>query len=155
MALQISSRFLANGQHIPVQYTCDGENVSPPLEWTNAPAGTKSLVLICEDPDAASGTFTHWMLYDIPPTAASLSEGQAGVGRSGRNSFKHIGYSGPCPPHGVAPHRYVFHLFAIDIASIGREGLTRNEVIAALEGHVLAEGQLLARYQRATVSTQV
>lgn len=130
MALQISSPVFANGQHIPVRYTCDGQDISPPLEWGK-------------------------VLYDIAPSASSLNEGVTGIGRTGRNSFKHIGYNGPCPPHGDRPHRYVFNLFAVDIATIGRDGLTRDEVISAIGGHVLAEGQLLARYQRAKVSSRV
>ena len=149
MAMQISSRAFANGQQIPQRYTCDGKNVSPPLEWSGQPKGTKSFVVICEDPDAPSGTFIHWVVYDIDARAHELGEGASDVGKAGRNSFKQVGFGGPCPPNGDGPHRYVFHIYALDIDRIGESGLSRDDVWTAMRGHVLAEGQLMAKYQRA------
>ena len=147
MGIAFSSRAFANGESIPARYTCDGDNVSPPLAWKYQPPETKSLVLVCEDPDAPDGLFTHWLLYNIDPGAQALDAGQTGIGTPGRNSFGRIGYSGPCPPR-HAIHRYIFHVFAVDVAFIGDEGLSREAVINALRGHVRAEAQLLGKYRR-------
>ena len=148
MALRVTSSAFSENETIPAKYTCDGQNVSPPLEWDGEPPDTKSLAVICDDPDAPSGTFTHWVLYDVPGGAHRLSEGSRGIGNEGRNSFKQTGYGGPCPPPKDGPHRYVFHFYALDVVSLGRPGLSREDVATAMRGHVLAEGQLTARYAR-------
>jgi Raf kinase inhibitor-like YbhB/YbcL family protein len=148
MALRVTSPAFADGQPIPQKYSCDGENVSPPLEWHGIPDSAKSIALICDDPDAPSGTFTHWVLYDIPATTTRLREGAADTGKAGLNSFRKIGYGGPCPPPKDAAHRYVFHVYALDVASVGKPGLASSDLSAAIEGHVLAEGELVGKYQR-------
>jgi Raf kinase inhibitor-like YbhB/YbcL family protein len=150
MPLQVSSPAFSEGHTIPTKYTCDGENVSPPLEWSGQPAATKSVAIICEDPDAPSGTFTHWVLYDMAGDTHRLEEGSSGNGKEGQNSFKQAGFGGPCPPAQDGPHRYVFRVYALDVESLGRPGMLQQEVEAAMRGHILAKGQLMARYQRAT-----
>jgi Raf kinase inhibitor-like YbhB/YbcL family protein len=146
MALQVRSSAFADGQSIPTKYTCDGGNTSPPLEWTGAPATTKSYALICDDPDASAAGFTHWVLYDIGGTVTGLPE-NASTGVDGASSMKKPGYVGPCPPPGGA-HRYFFRVYALDIVSLGRGGLTKDAVLAAMKGHIVDEGQLMGRYQR-------
>ena len=148
MALHVSSSAFSEGQPIPEKYSCDGRNLSPPLKWSGAPEKTKSLAIIADDPDAPSGTFTHWVLYDLPAKTSELKEGSSGSGKVGVNSFKKRGYGGPCPPPNGA-HRYVFHVYALDIDSLGKAGLSKQDVSAAMKGHVLAEGQLIGKYQRA------
>lgn len=148
MALHVSSSAFSEGQPIPEKYSCDGRNLSPPLKWNGAPEKTKSLAIIVDDPDAPSGTFTHWVLYDLPAKTSELKEGSSGAGKEGVNSFKKKGYGGPCPPPNGA-HRYVFHVYALDIDSLGKAGLSKQDVSAAMKGHVLAEGQLIGKYKRA------
>src|SRR5207249_3193825 len=117
----------------PLTYTCDGSNVSPDLRWMNAPPGTQSFVLIVDDPDAPSGLFTHWVLFDIPGSAAGLAQNDHKLGRPGRNGFKKVGYGGPCPPKGHGPHRYYFSLYALDVPSLKLpEGASRQDVDAAI-----------------------
>ncbi|MCX7722324.1 MAG: YbhB/YbcL family Raf kinase inhibitor-like protein, partial [Verrucomicrobiae bacterium] len=119
MKIQVTSPAFQDGKPIPSKYTCDGEDVSPPLNWTNVPPEAKSLVLISDDPDAPVGTWVHWVLYDLPPTTAGLSEGVPksselpNGAKQGINDFRRIGYGGPCPPPGK-PHRYYFKLYALD-----------------------------------------
>jgi Raf kinase inhibitor-like YbhB/YbcL family protein len=149
MPLQVSSPAFGEGDSIPQKYTCDGQNVSPPLEWSGQPKETKSVAVICDDPDAPSGTFTHWVLYDIAGNAHRLPEGSAGPAKEGQNSFKQIGFGGPCPPAKDRPHRYVFRVYALDIDSLGRPGLSQQDVEGAMRGHILAKGQLMGKYQRA------
>ncbi len=146
MALQVKSSAFFDGQPIPAKYTCDGGSVSPPLEWTGAPPATKSFALICEDPDAPSGTFTHWVVYDIAASAAGLAE-NAPNGTAGVSSMKTPVYVGPCPPPG-GPHRYFFRVYALDVASLRRGGLTSDAVLEAMKGHIVAEGQLMGTYRR-------
>lgn len=148
MALHVTSSAFSEGQPIPEKYSCDGRNLSPPLKWSGAPEKTKSLAIIADDPDAPSGTFTHWVLYDLPAKTSELKEGSSGAGKEGVNSFKKMGYGGPCPPPNGA-HRYVFHVYALDIDSVGKAGLSKQGVSAAMKGHVLAEGQLIGKYKRA------
>jgi Raf kinase inhibitor-like YbhB/YbcL family protein len=149
MPFAISSPAFTDGSDIPRRHTCDGENRSPLLTWRDAPTGTRSFVLIVDDPDAPSGTFTHWVLLDIPSGLTELSEGVTGVGRSGRNDFGKNGYGGPCPPKGHGPHRYFFTLSALDIESLGLpEGATRSRVEAAMKGHAVATARLGGRYER-------
>lgn len=148
MALHVTSTAFSEGQAIPEKYSCEGQDISPVIKWSGAPANTKSLALIVDDPDAPSGTFTHWVLYDLPATTTELSEGSSGGGKEGVNGFRKTGYGGPCPPPDGA-HRYFFHVYALDIDSLGKPGLSKQEVVAAMKGHVVAEGQLMGRYRRA------
>jgi Raf kinase inhibitor-like YbhB/YbcL family protein len=147
MTLQVRSTAFADGTVIPKKYTCDGENVSPPLEWSGAPRGATSIAVICDDPDAPSGLFTHWVLYDVPANVRKLAEGSSGGGKEGVNDFNELGYGGPCPPPN-GPHRYFFHVYALGLDSIGPSGLSRHAVITAMRGHILAEGELMGRYRR-------
>jgi len=151
MAFTLTSTAFADDADIPIRYTCDGENRSPHLTWSGTPDGTRSLALIVDDPDAPSGTFTHWVLYDIPPDTRELNENQAGatVGIHGRNSFGKVGYGGPCPPPGDPPHRYRFTLSALDVPSLGLSGAPpREDVEAAMETHIIGTARLTGRYQR-------
>jgi len=153
MEMKVFSNAFLEGEAIPVKYTCDGQEVSPPLRWHNVPQGARSLALICEDPDAPSGVFVHWILFNLSPTVAELSEGVPtsealeGGGKQGRNDFKRTGYGGPCPPrHG--PHHYFFRLYALDTELRLDAGATKQEVTRAMEGHVLAAGHLMGTYKR-------
>ena len=148
MALKVESPAFSDGGPIPPKYTCDGENVSPPLEWAGMPQRVGSVAVICEDPDAPRGLFTHWVLYDLDPSITGLAEGSAAGGKEGTNDFNTRGYGGPCPPAN-GPHRYFFRVFALDLASLGRAGLRRREAVKAMHGHVLAEGHLMGLYRRA------
>ena len=135
---------------IPVEFTCDGADKSPELEWIKRPAPplTKSFTLIVDDPDAPSGTFAHWVHFDIEPPTNTLPAGAKGVGIEGKNDFGKLGWGGPCPPKGPA-HRYFFRLVALDVASLHlKEGATRAEVDAAMKGHVLAKAETMGTYQR-------
>jgi len=151
--MQLTSPAFGESEIIPTKYTCDGENVSPPLKWTGVPADAKSLVLIADDPDAPTGTWVHWVLYDLPATAHELPEALArsqyvpGGARQGLNDFKQLGYGGPCPPPGKA-HRYFFKLYALECALDLKPGATKNEVERAIEHHNLAQGQLMGTYKR-------
>jgi uncharacterized protein (TIGR00297 family)/Raf kinase inhibitor-like YbhB/YbcL family protein len=154
MSFPISSSSFDEGGLIPTRFTCDGENHSPALAWRDLPAGTKSLALIAEDPDAPGGTFTHWVLYNLPPTLTSLPEGLAktvaltGVGTQGENSFRRTGYDGPCPPKG-STHRYYFRLYALDSAPTLPAGMTAATLRAqAIQGHTLGEAEWVGRYGR-------
>jgi len=152
--MRLSSRSFQDQQAIPVRYTCDGADVSPHLAWSEAPTGTQSFVLIMDDPDAPVGTFTHWVVYDIPAHQTELPEDfpkQADVGgiRQGVNDFRRVGYGGPCPPRGHGRHRYFFKLYALDVPTLGLPGgALRTEVEARMRGHVLAEAQYMGTYER-------
>lgn len=145
--MKLSSTAFAEGDAIPRKYTCDGDNVSPALSWQGAPQATKSLVLIMDDPDAPSGTFVHWILFDIPPAFSLLREGVRGVGMPGANSYRKVGYNGPCPPPGPA-HRYFFKVYALDQLLRLRPGVIKAELEGAMQGHILDSGQLMGRYGR-------
>lgn len=153
MNIQITSSAFAEGQPIPAKYTCDDKDVSPPLQWTNVPPTAKSLALISDDPDAPVGTWVHWVLYNLPTTTAGLSEGVpkspelSNGAKQGMTDFRRIGYGGPCPPPGK-PHRYFFKLYALDTVLDLKPGATKKDLLKAMEGHVLAEGQLMGTYQR-------
>lgn len=153
MKLDLTSTAFEEGGTIPTKYTCDGPDVSPPLAWNTPPAGTKSLAFICDDPDAPVGTWVHWVLYDLPPEATLVTEGLpldeqlASGGRQGINDFHRIGYGGPCPPRGPA-HRYFFKLYALDTELNLPARAVKKELLKAMEGHILAKGQLMGRYQR-------
>ena len=144
----LSSPAFAAQKAIPRRFTCDGEDVSPPLAWAGAPAGTKSLVLIVTDPDARG--FVHWVAYEIPGAGSgSLPEAippSATTPKQGRNDFGKVGYGGPCPPSGT--HRYVFRISAIDRTLGLDDGRMASEVEAAMKGHVLASAELVGTYQR-------
>jgi len=151
MAFQLVTPAFSQGAAILRQHTCDGADVSPALEWSGEPAASKSFTLIVDDPDAPVGTWTHWLLYDIPPSAHSLPQGvkpgQAGL--SGVNDFGKLGYGGPCPPKGHGPHRYFFRLYAVDVPSLGlKAGANRSQLDRALAGHVLADAQYMGHYER-------
>ncbi|MCR4289840.1 MAG: YbhB/YbcL family Raf kinase inhibitor-like protein [Candidatus Scalindua sp.] len=152
MELSIRSSAFEEGELIPKKYTCDGEDVSPPLSWTQLPKETKSAVLICDDPDAPMGTWVHWVLFGLSPDTLGLPEGiphdkeiLCGA-KHGLNDFRKYGYGGPCPPEGT--HRYFFKLYAVNIHIDLNAGATKNEVLNAIEGHILAEGKLMGRYRR-------
>jgi len=151
--INVKSSAFKEGGVIPTIYTCDGEDISPELHWTNFPSETKSFVLIAEDPDAPVGVFTHWVMYDIPPSVHKLSENFPKVPevdgiKQGINDFGRIGYGGPCPPPGP-PHRYFFKIYALDIPSIGLPaGATKAQVEHAISKHVLAKGHLMGIYGR-------
>ena len=153
MALQLSSPAFKHEEPIPVVYTCDSDDVSPPLEWSGAPEGTKAFALICDDPDAPAGTWVHWVIYDLPAATTSLSQGvharetvEHGA-RQGKNDFRKIGYGGPCPPAGK-PHRYFFKLYALDAALDLGPGATKAQLEKAMRGHILEEAQLIGMYHR-------
>jgi hypothetical protein len=153
MSMVLSSSAFQEGQALPVRFTGDGADVSPPLAWSNAPAGTQSFALICDDPDAPVGDWVHWVIYDIPATVSSLAEGVAtqadlpGLGRQGRNDFRKYGYGGPTPPPGKA-HRYVFTLYALDGKTGLIPGASKKDLLRVMERHILAEARLTATYQR-------
>lgn len=137
--------------NIPAIYTCDGRNHSPELNWMKAPADTQSFALIIEDPDAPNGTFTHWVLFDIPAGTSQLPTGSAGVGVEGRNDFHYEKYGGPCPPPNHGEHRYYFRLFALDVATLDlQRGASRQQVERAMEGHVLDQAELMGLFARTT-----
>jgi hypothetical protein len=150
--MEIKSSAFGSGEMIPAKYTCDGADFSPPLEWTKAPAGTRSFALICDDPDAPMGTWVHWVIYDIPQSATMLGEGikrekdLPGGGTQGINDFRKIGYGGPCPPGGT--HRYFFKLYALDTELGLKPGITKDQLLKAMRGHILAEAQLMGTYRR-------
>ena len=152
-SLAITSEAFYSGARIPDAFTCTGENISPPLSFGPFPAGTRSLVVICEDPDAPSGNFVHWILYNIPPATTGLARG---VPRKlvlpdgsahGLNDFGRMEYSGPCPPPGK-PHRYYFRLSALDTLLHLRAPVTRKSIGAAMAGHTLNNGELMGTFSR-------
>ena len=147
MTIQITSTAFAEGDKIPPIYTCDDKNVSPPLTWTGVPNEAVSLVLIMDDPDAPSGTWVHWVLYNILPDVTGLEQGTAGGGVEGKNDFGRSGYGGPCPPRG-STHRYFLKLYALDKMLNLSVGVTKAQVESEMGGHVLAQGQLIGKYGR-------
>jgi len=153
MAFPIASPSFQEGELIPERYTCDGDNRSPVLTWSDLPEGTRSLALVLDDPDALSGVFVHWVLYNIPPTLNRLAEGilqdpvLPGIGTQGTNSYGRTGYNGPCPPRGSV-HRYYFHLYALDTAPTLPGGLTAAELRKTIQGRVLSEATWVGKYGR-------
>jgi Raf kinase inhibitor-like YbhB/YbcL family protein len=147
MTLQMTSTVFTSGSMIPKKYSCDAENVSPPLSWTGVPQGTKSLALIVDDPDAPVGIWVHWVLYDMPSDLSGLPEGVKNVGIDGYNDFGKTGYGGPCPPKGSA-HRYFFKLYALDSLLNLKPGASKREVEKVMQSHILAQGQLVGKYAR-------
>ena len=143
----LTSNAFAEGANIPSKFTCAGEGTSPQLSWSHAPASTKSIALIMDDPDAPAGTFTHWVAFDISPTQTEIPAGANRAGKSGKNSAGRNGYMGPCPPSGT--HRYFFTLYALDLPSLGlNDGASRGEVEKAMSGHIIAQTQLMGRYSK-------
>jgi hypothetical protein len=152
VTMKLTSSAFAEGAMIPVKYTCDGEDISPSLAWTDVPGGARALILICEDPDAPAGTWVHWVAFNLAPDMGGLPEGVPPDktlktdGVQGTNSWRRIGYGGPCPPGGT--HRYYFKLYALDNTLSLASNATAKDVQAAMRGHILAEAQLMGRYKR-------
>lgn len=150
--LHVASSSFADGDSMPPRLTCDGLNLSPNIQLPSPPTGTKSFVIVMDDPDAPSG-FTHWLAYNISADTRDLAEGASGIkkhldhGAEGVNSFGNIGYGGPCPPEGN-PHHYVFHVYALDVNPALQPGNTRQVLAAVVKGHILAEGQITGLYGR-------
>ncbi|MCP6760961.1 MAG: YbhB/YbcL family Raf kinase inhibitor-like protein [Fischerella sp. CENA71] len=150
--MHLHSPAFFTGNTIPFQYTCDGDNLSPPLSWDSPPNATVSYALIVEDPDAPKETFTHWVVYNIPASIEYLSEGVVNHstlpdgGMQGKNDFGQLGFGGPCPPSGT--HRYFFKLYALDQTLDLSPGASKVDVLAAIEGHVLEAAELMGRYAR-------
>ncbi len=152
ISIGLTSTAFEHGATIPKKYTGDGADTSPPLRWDAPPAGTKSLAVICDDPDAPFGTWVHWVLFNLSAEARELPEGvptkeQLEGARQGKNDFGKIGYGGPAPPAGK-PHRYFFKLYALDKTLELPAGATKAQAVAAMKGHVLAEGRLMGTYGR-------
>lgn len=153
--MRLTSTAFADGAAIPVKYTCDGADVSPPLTWGGVPAGVKSFVLICDDPDAPAKTWVHWVLYCIPHDVSSLPEGlpplkvlrKVGNAEQGVTDFQRVGYGGPCPPRGK-PHRYYFKLYALSDPPVVVPGATKADVERAMQGKVVDQAQLMGIYER-------
>lgn len=143
--LQIKSPAFADNGKISAKYTCDGEGTSPELLISGVPESAKSLVLILDDPDAPGGTFNHWVVWNIPPTASIIKEGASVEGISGINSGGESGYYGPCPPSGT--HRYIFKLYALDILLSLDSGAGSSDVKSAIEGHIIDQTQLIGLYR--------
>jgi Raf kinase inhibitor-like YbhB/YbcL family protein len=152
MPFNLESSVFAPGGAIPARYTCDGDDMSPPLSWGEPPAGTRSFALIMDDPDAPMGVWDHWLLYNLPAEARSLLEGVPAVpeladgGLHGKNSWGRADYGGPCPPSGE--HRYFFKLYALDAPLDLAPGADKQTLLQAMDSHVLAEAELMGVYER-------
>jgi Raf kinase inhibitor-like YbhB/YbcL family protein len=151
-ALSLSSPAFEEGGEVPDKYSCDGKNISPPLSWSGVPVGTGSFVLIMDDPDAPGGVFTHWVLFNLPPDILELAEDipnkselESGA-LQGKNGMGRTGYFGPCPPGGT--HHYRFTLYALDKPIDLAAGVSKERVLETMEGHILAEAQLMGTYRR-------
>lgn len=153
MSIEVASTAFQRGMEIPRSFTGDGADQSPPLHWSEPPAGTRSLALICDDPDAPRATWSHWVLFNLPPGTRELQQGvpttaELGNGaRQGTNDFGNFGYGGPAPPRGK-PHRYFFKLYALSVELDLASNTTRSDLQDAMQGHILDEGQLMGTYQR-------
>jgi Raf kinase inhibitor-like YbhB/YbcL family protein len=153
MPFELTSPAFASSSTVPARFTCDGEDVSPPLVWTDPPSATRGFALIVEDPDAPAGIWAHWVLHGIGPAVRALPEGASGKAlpagsTEATNSWGRIGYRGPCPPKGRGTHRYVFRLFALDADVDLGPRATRETVLEATDGHVLSEARFVCRYTR-------
>ena len=152
-ALKVASSSFTAGKSLPIEFTCEGGDYSPALSWSGVPAGAKTISLICEDPDAPGGTWTHWVLFNLPAATTSLAEKTPtsatlpGGARQGTNDFHRIGYSGPCPPPGKT-HHYIFKVYALDFELDLKSGANRQELLHAISGHVIAQGQIIGTYER-------
>ena len=151
MEFAVKVKGFGNGELIPRRHTCEGDDLSPMVEWSGEPKGTQGFALIMDDPDAPAGTWNHWLLWDVPAHVRSVAEDfrPGGVGSSGRNDFGRLGYGGPCPPKGHGVHRYNFTVYAVDRPVLGLPvGAKRQELDRALAGRVLAQAQYMGRYER-------
>jgi Raf kinase inhibitor-like YbhB/YbcL family protein len=152
MAFSLTSTAFKNEGMIPNQYTCDGSDISPPLAWNRAPEGTKSFALICDDPDAPVGNWVHWVIYNIPANSKELKEKMAASERlpdntkNGVNSWGRFGYNGPCPPSGT--HRYFFTLYALDTMLSLNGKISKERLLVATKGHIIAQAVLMGKYTR-------
>jgi Raf kinase inhibitor-like YbhB/YbcL family protein len=157
MTITLTSPAFAEGGAIPKVHTCDGKDNSPPLAWSGVPKLARSLALVCDDPDAPRGTWTHWLLFNVAPGVSALPaavpvavqvtlDPASAPARQGRNDFGKPGYGGPCPPRGT--HHYVFRLFALDTDLAPAAGSSRKTLLSAIQGHILAEGRLVGTYAR-------
>jgi Raf kinase inhibitor-like YbhB/YbcL family protein len=149
MAIVVTSSAFEQGERIPTKHTGEGEDVSPPLQWEGVPQGTQELALICDDPDAPTPQpWVHWVLFSLSAGLAGLGEGANGGGVEGMTDFGKPGYGGPMPPKGHGVHRYYFKLYALDVAVDLPAGATKSDLLTAMEGHVLAQGELMGTYER-------
>jgi len=152
MEIKVSSSAFAEGGLIPPKYTCDGSDISPPLQWDSVPEGTRSIALISDDPDAPMGTWVHWVLFNLPGETRELEENIPGDetlpngAKQGVSDFGRIGYGGPCPPSGT--HRYFFKIYALDTEAALSAGANKRQLLKAMEGHILGQGQLIGKYKR-------
>jgi Raf kinase inhibitor-like YbhB/YbcL family protein len=150
--MEIKSSAFKEGANIPWKYTCDSIDISPQLEWSQVPENTKTFALICDDPDTTMAAWVHWVLFNLPGNIPELPENVPKVevlkngARQGKNDFGKIGYGGPCPPGGT--HRYYFRIYALNKELDSESGITKKELLKAMEGHILCEGQLMGRYKR-------
>ena len=153
MIFTLSSKSILPNQPISDKYTCFDKDISPQLQWSNTPTGTRAFVLICDDPDAPAGTWIHWVLYDIPSTTSILPEGLdktkivLGNAKQGINDFGKIGYNGPMPPPGRT-HRYFFKIYAVDKETGMAPGMKKDQVIKTIEGHILGQAEIIGTYRR-------
>jgi len=152
MEIKITSSAFEDGGLIPAKYTCDGADVSPPLQWDAVPEGTRSIALICDDPDAPMGTWVHWVLFNLPSDAKELAENiptektLPNGAKQGVNDFGRVGYGGPCPPGGT--HRYFFKIYALDTEVGLQAGADKRRLLKTMEGHILGQDQLIGKYKR-------
>jgi len=152
MEIKVTSTAFANGGMIPSEYTCDGDDISPPLEWEGVPEGTESIAVIADDPDAPRGTWVHWVLYNLPPETRGLEENVPVTAeldngaKQGITDSARVGYGGPCPPSGT--HRYFFRVYALDTVIDSGGSLDKARLLKAMEGHILAKGELMGKYRR-------
>ncbi len=145
MAFTVTSPAFADGQPVPKEFTCDGNDAPPAMTVSDPPQGTKSFAVIMDDPDAPKGPFTHWLAYDVSADGNAL---RATSGKMLENDFGRKGYGGPCPPPGHGPHRYYFTVYAVDVPALDVSGGSRDDLEAALEGHTLAKARFMGRYER-------
>lgn len=151
--LQLKSSSFQAGTDIPRKHTCDGNDVSPALSWSGAPVGTRAFALIADDPDAPGATWVHWVIYDLPVETKELAEALPATetltngAKQGINDFHKVGYGGPCPPPGL-PHRYFFKLYALDAPSALKPRATKQQLLDAIENHIIGEAELMGRYKR-------
>lgn len=151
-SMELKSQAFQPGDLIPAKYTCDGQDISPPLTWSDPPAGTKSFALISDDPDAPVGTWVHWVIWNIPASARSLEENLPkkdslpNGAKQGTTDFRRIGYGGPCPPSGT--HRYFFKLYALDTTLNLPAATTKKDLEKAMQGHILVQAELIGKYRR-------
>lgn len=146
MSMALTSPAFNHGDPIPSKFSCDGEDISPELDWFGTPEGTVSLALIMDDPDAPVGTWVHWVVFNLPMDLSGLREGMTGVGLDGSNSWNRTGYGGPCPPSGT--HRYFFKLYALDLALDLEAGADKAAILDAMAGHILGQAELMGTYTR-------